>query len=149
MMTSGFTLCDDLMGLIGERVKANRDQDTMDYWCELPSPSDERSGACAACDGTGVGPKREMLETMEELIETLDGTTDVARAVRYRAQTMMESLSCSVLFRSGMYMYEHGGEVGRGLEGFDDPEFWETCEAIPAFLMGTHCRVRCVRDRFL
>ena len=138
-MTSGLTLCDDLMGLIGERVKAKRDQETMDYWCGHPSPFDFFwDPGCAK----GIRAKREMIETMEELIETLDGTTDVARAVRYRAQTMMESLSCSVLFRSGMYMYEHGGEVGRGLEGFDDPEFWETCEAIPAFLMGTHCRRR-------
>ena len=138
-MKSGFTLCDDLMGLVGERVEAKRDQNTIDYWRGRPSPFDLR---CTPDCGEGIRAKQYMLETMEELMETLNGTTDVAESTGFRVQTMMESLSCSVLFRSGMYMYEHEGEVGRGLEAFDDPEFWETCEAIPAFLMGTHCRRR-------
>ena len=139
MLKSGFTLCDDLMGLVGEQVEAKREQDTMDYWRGLPSPFD---GRCTPDCGEGIQAKREMLETMEELVETLDGTTDVAESTGFRVQTMMESLSCSVLYNSGMYMYEHEGEVNRGVEAFDDPEFWETCEAIPAFLKGTHCRMR-------
>ena len=50
MMKSGFTLCDDLMGLVGERVVAKRDQDTMDYWCGLPKAEAVRAEAASVVE---------------------------------------------------------------------------------------------------
>ena len=69
MMKSGFTLCDDLMDLIGERVEKKREKDTMDYWC---GRGDFHEFGKQRSDSMDFLAHCEVLSTLDELIECMD-----------------------------------------------------------------------------
>jgi hypothetical protein len=144
MKTSGFTLCDDLMEKVGERVEAKRKQDTMDYWCGHPSPRDFL-----------YREKREMLKTMDKLIKRYRPDLELSLDEDIREdwmgdleQTpMMASLESSVYDDLRLYVNWNIFDEKK-MKAFDDPKFWALsgrfrCMVVPAFVKGVR---RCGSD---
>ena len=112
---SGFTLCFDLMEMIGNEVEKKREQDTRDYWVDLgwarrPTP----------------------------VIQTINEIGDEVLSDDCWEDNVFQLLGSILETRGEMWEEEEEGD--EDYDWWDEPEFWESrgIHVTKAFMDGTY-----------